>query len=893
VTKLRLIVVCALLAMTGMRSLAALSGSEKRAFDSAAATFGLGIWDRAEVEFAQFIEKYPKSERLNEAILLEAQSQFRQKKFDSVVALLMARAGDAGQLTDQFLFWLAESQFQNGNYVGAVESFGKLAREFSTSNRRLEAAVGEAAAKGRLSEWAQVTNLLRRADGAFRQSALGLTNNETVARGYLLLAEAQLALKNYPEAEVALNKIGPAFSGELDWQRRNLLCKTLVGWGRIEDALRESNGLLTAAEGTRQRELLSETIVFRADILEQLGREEEAVTLLRRNLDTNSPVARQEQALSKITMLALEQARYDVATDTLQSFINQFPTSRAAPIALLTLGEVYLKQYASVVATNQNNAIPSAVTNLLPVAMNCFDRVTSAYSNSTLVGRAQLGRGWCYWLEGKYAEGKYAESAKAFDAAVEFLPVSEDLVVARFKLADALFQQKKYAAALENYRIALQSATNWPAANAELRLPALYQSLRASLALTNFPNAEEAVREILQADPADAANARSLLLVAQGHVDANEPAQAQPWFEQFIAQFPDSEWRPQVELLIARVLEQQAAWTNALTAYDNWLTRFPSNSLRPQVEFQRALAVARSGNETNALNLFTNFVARYRTHDLAPRAQWWVADNLFNRGEFADAEIKFKELFQNWKTSDLANEARMMAGRAAMQWSGYPNAIDYFTSLINDTNCPPDLWTRAALAGGSAKMRLAPTETNRVAGYTAAIQLLSLIPQRFPTNESAAVAWGEIGNCYLQMATLDANYYEAASNAYQKVISLPAAGVAARSQAQCGLGLIAEKLAETSSGDERKALLLRARDCYLDVALEKSIREGETADDFWVKEAGFRTLRLLELMQGWSTQDQDTIVNFCRKLQQLLPVLNARLEVIINRTQNAPQPEKS
>ena len=401
------------------------------------------------------------------------------------------------------------------------------------------------------------------------------------------------------------------------------------------------------------------------------------------------------------------------------------------------------------------------------------------------------------------------------------------------------------------------------------------------------------MREILHADPGDAATARSLLLVAQGHVDANEPAQAQPWFEQFVGLFPNSEWRPQVELLIARVLEQQSAWTNALAAYETWLARFPSNSLRPQVEFQRALAVARSGNESNALNLFTNFVARFGTNDLAPRAQWWVADYLFNRGEFVDTERKFKELFQTWKSSDLANEARMMAGRAAMQWSGYPNAIEYFTSLINDTNCPPDLWTRAVLACGSARMKLAPTETNRVAGYTTAIQLFGLIPQRFPTNESAAAAWGEIGNCYLQLATLDAANYDMASNAYQKVVSLPAASVAARSQAQGGLGLIAEKLAETSSGEERKALLLRARDCYLDVALEKNIRDGETADDFWVKEAGLRTLRLLELMQGWPTQDQDTIVNLCRKLQQLLPVLNARLEVIINRNQNLAPPEKS
>lgn len=874
-TMLRLFLVCALLACAREPARAALAGAEKKAFDSATQLFNLGLWDRAEAEFAEFRTKYPKSEQLSEAILHEAEAQFQQKKFLAAAALLKERQADADKLADQFLYWLAEAQFQTGNYAAAAEGFGKLTRDYSASNRKLEAAVGEAAARVKLSDWAQVTNLLGRADGVFRQAAQGLTNNATAAQGYLLLAEAQLALKHYADAEAALKQIGPGFSGELDWRRRNLLCQALRGLGRTEDLLRESAGLVTAAEAAHNRDLLSESVAFQADVLEQAGKPAEAISTLRRNLSTNAPVARQEQALARITALALAQNQYDLARETLQSYLNQFPSTPAAPIALLTLGEVNLKQYTSLPATNQSGPPVAVATNLLPVALNCFDRVITVYSNSPLVGRAQLGRGWCYWLD-----GRYADSAAAFDAAVKLLPVSEDLVVARFKLADSQFQQAQYGAALEQYRIALHIATNSPAANARLRPPAISQALRASLVLTDLAHAEETVRDILQLD-----------LTARGLAITNAPGPAPAWLERFTTDFPDSEWRPQVELLIARGHEQQSAWTNVITAYDGWLARFPTNALRPQVEFQLALALARSGQETNAWNRFTNFLAQYRTNELAPRAQWWVADYAFNRGEFADAEIAFKQLFQNWKTSALADEARLMAGRAAMQWSGYPNAIEYFTGLINDTNCAPDLWSRAVLACGSALMRQAPAETNRLAGYTAAIQMFDLIPQRFPTNAAAAAAWGEIGNCQLQLAVADPRNYDAASNAYQKVIALPAADVAARSQALCGLALIAETRAEAASGDQRKTLLLRARDLYLDVALEKNLRDGETADDFWVKKSGFEALRLLEAMQGWPNQDSATVIRFCRRMQQVLPQLAARFEAIILRTQNpAPAP---
>ena len=53
--------------------------------------------------------------------------------------------------------------------------------------------------------------------------------------------------------------------------------------------------------------------------------------------------------------------------------------------------------------------------------------------------------------------------------------------------------------------------------------------------------------------------------------------------------------------------------------------------------------------------------------------------------------------------------------------------------------------------------------------------------------------------------------YDAATNAYQRRSPCRIASVAARSQAQCGLGIIQEKLAETGSTEERKAMLLRAR----------------------------------------------------------------------------------
>jgi TolA-binding protein len=843
VTNCRILFILVLLALTAGRADAALFGGEKRAFELASRSFELQMWSRAEKEFAAFIKDHPKSEKLTDALLFQAQALFAQKKYQEVTLLLVAREGDAGKSADQFLYWIAQAEFESGNHRDAAKTFGRLARDFPFSARRLEAAVGEAAALVQLSEWQQVTNLLRRSDAPFRMAASASKGSESASRGFLLLGEAQLALKNYFDAAAALNLAAPGAKGELEWRRRLLLCRAMAEGGRTEEAAKETLGLIETAESVRQPELIAESVVYRADILERLGQAGDAIAALRRNL-TNSPDARQREALTRITRLALENNQLDIATKSLEQYLEA-GNAPAADLAWLTLGEVRLKQH---VAQSANSLTNDATTNFLALATNCFQRVVAATPPSKLAGKAQLNLGWCFWIE-----KNMAESGAAFEAAVKRLPESEDLAVAKFKLADVMFAQTNFSGALENYQAALRLATNWPSVSAALSAPASYQALRASLELTNAAGAESAMRGILAADAAGGSADGAVLLVAQAYVDAKQPAAAQRMFTEFVQRFPESALRPEAELLVARMREEQADWPNAAAAYETWLTQFPTNLLRPHVEFQRAFSAARSGDETKALRLFTNFVAQFPTNELAARAQWWVADHFYQREEFALAELNYKQLFQNWKTSPLAYEARMMAGRAAVARSApRADAVDYFASITSDTNCPPELRAQALFAYGGVLMKPDATETNRTESLNDAIKVFNVIVREDDrTNEVAALAWGEIGNCYLQLAVSDAAYYAAASNAYLASFSIPAASVATRGQSRVGLAVVLEKQAAVLSNGERITLLRAARDLNLDVYFGKHLTDGETVDAFWRKKAASDAARLSESLGEW------------------------------------------
>jgi len=834
------------------------STREERAYAAAASAFQDGMWSRAEVELAEFAEKYPKSEHVAEAVLLQAEADFKQQKFLQAIDLLTAHASQAGKLADQYVYWLGEARFQNGDYPAAAATFARLAHDFPGSRWRLDAVVNEAAALAKLGQWPQVSTWLQEPGGVFQTDVKRNPAAETVVRGQLLLAEALLRQNKLNEAAAVLHSLAAQkLAPELSWQQTQLLCRVQLASGDTNAALASTTNLIRLADLTGQSGMRAASVVEQGSVLEQMGQAKEALAVYRENLSTNVPAAWQRQVILKIANLAAAQKRFSEAAQLLETFLAQFPDSPAADIARLTLGELYLKEYL---------AQPAVATNGMPEAEAQFDQFLNTYTNSALTGKAYLDEGWCFWVA-----GKIPESLAAFKTAARLLPPSVDLAVARFKMGDALFAQNDYAGARDNYEAVVNDFTNFPAVSNILDAQALYQTLRACMKLGDMAGATNALARILTVYPTSNLADNSVLLVGEGLSDLQQPAAARALFEKFEELYPNSPLRPEVELALAHTYEQENNWPAAIVIYDRWVARYTDRiQLLPQVAYARAMANYQAGNETNAFRLFTNFIAQFPSNGLAPVAQWWVGSYFYNTGtNYVDAEKNYELLFQNWPVSSLAYQAKLMAGRAAMGRFGYSDAIQYFISLTSDTNCPPGLALQALFAYGGALMQMPSSDTNDpLANFEQAIRVFKAIGQSYPQSEQAALAWGEIGDCNLQLTN-----YAAAIAAYAQVTNSPLADAAARSQAQVGIGLVFEKRAATATGGDKTALLQQALQNYLDVLYGKNLREGEAADSFWVKKAGLQAAGVAETLGEWPQA-----VNVYRRLEELLPPLHDSLE---------------
>jgi TolA-binding protein len=820
---------------------------EPSAFDTAMKTFNISP-ELSEQDFADFIRKYPTSVRVPEAILYEARAMLAGGDATNAIQLLSTNHAD--KLAPKYLYWLGQAYFQNADYTNAASTLGQMIEKFPRAPDALEATIRQANAYVRSEQWPLAVQLLSATNKPFQAAVRDGAVSETVASGFLLLGEAQLALGNNAGVENTLHSLEKQKSKltmQLKWERDYLAARFQRAEGRLDDALQTSDGLIGALDPTNR----AEGVAFRGGVLEQLGNLTnlvEAANIYTNNLAPDAPADQQRRAILKIAELDLKLGKLPDAVENLTKYLDLKPAPGAADLALLTLGEARMEQAAK------------GETNLFDNALAEFAKLTNSYPNSPEIGKALLDQGWCLW-----SQGKIAGSQESFRSAADRLPFSVEQAEARFKWADTQFAANNFAAAVTNYNSVAEKYASLPEAkDRRLIERALYQSARAALNEHDLVAASSALKNILTWYPNSFAGPSALLLTGQEMVDQNNPAGARNLFEKFQEMYPDNPLRAEVRLAIGRSFEAEGNWEAAVTNYSSWLGAFTNTYLMPQAQFRIAWDQYMAGRETNALILFTNFVTHYPTNELSARAQFWVGDYYFRQGDLQAAEINYQLVFQNtnWPVSELTYEAKMRAGRSAMNHYAYKQAMIYFTNLFTP-DCPPELQVQATLAFADATIN--QDSTNKSGDLNSAIGSLQLVVQSSSNSWQAAQAWGKIGDCYFELGTKDPAKLNDATNAYLNVINAPAARGAAKNEARFNLAATIERQAALKTGDEQSDLLKEAMRQYVTVFNEAQVDpDGPSA--LWVKKSGVEAGRLAESLQEWKVA-----IKIYTELKGLLP----------------------
>jgi hypothetical protein len=190
--------------------------------------------------------------------------------------------------------------------------------------------------------------------------------------------------------------------------------------------------------------------------------------------------------------------------------------------------------------------------------------------------------------------------------------------------------------------------------------------------------------------------------------------------------------------------------------------------------------------------------------------------------------------------------------------------------LAKDTNCPAHLRFSAMFAYGDTLLN--QVSTNKTDDYRKARESFEKICEQYPTNALAARACGERAMCLLQLARSGQDL-AASAEAFRAVAtnSVYADGKAI-SISKVGLGVVLEKQAAVSPG-EQASLKKNALGQYLDVLDGLYLKQGEAGDEFWTKEAGLSAIRLASDMGEW-----EKVVKLCDRMSTMLPQMAPAFE---------------
>lgn len=527
-----------------------------------------------------------------------------------------------------------------------------------------------------------------------------------------------------------------------------------------------------------------------------------------------------------------------------------------------------------------------ASTNILAQAREQLDAVL-AMTNSARHAEAQLKRGWTFWEGNALArsDARLTNALAAFMAAANGASNTANGIMALHKAGDTLFLLGRFAEAATNYSRVVAMLDAVPGIKTKVGPEALHQLTRTQLQLGNFPAAGEASEQLLHLFPSDPLASQARLLYVQALLDRGQTSEARTTVTNLLARVPAESALPEAQIVLARTYARQNQWTNAIAEYETWLGKYTNHTLRPVIEYERAAFYYQAGKDEAAHSFYTNFIALYPTHPLAPRAQTAIADYFYNNEQWIQAEQNYQRVYQstNWPASEIKYRAQLWAARAAFARQNYKEAAEYLKNLVVDKSCPSNQLAEAWFILGDVLLEQPTTSTNALQNYSDAITAFSKIPQEFPTDRLVPLAWGKVGDCHFQYASLSPESYSRATNAYFNVLKHTNAPVSALCQAHVGIGDVLEKLSSLETNPEaRSALLRQALDHHLDVIYGEGLN-GQPADPYWLTRAAASATRLAEAMgQG------EQAIQLYQRLMALLPARAADYEKRIRALSRTP-----
>lgn len=697
---------------------AATTADESRQYRVAQSAFDDKLYDVAERQLQEFVDKFPQSERIDTAYFLLGQAQFQLGRYDAAARTFTdALAKWPDKRADGWLLWLGDTLSRQEKYAAAANRYTELIEKHSRSKSVPQALYGLAFAQFKQQDYPGTIETLER---LAREGVRGdLASDADLLRGQLYLARGELG-----KAETILEAVARrAGNTQRVYYRAQLWLGELFLRRQQPPEALNRYGLITESFKARPNrpvdaQLAGEAFFGTGRTLWETNDFAGAAAAFQLALTTAPGETLRRAALLKLAEAFVRDGKVNEGVERLKEFLQ---TRAEDPLA---------------------DDVQLAIGNLLfgkgdyPAALKEYGQLIRGFPQSPLLGSAYRQAGWCAW--------QLQQTGEALGYFQKALPLLKDAGVAAetlFKIADGQYALGQFAEAAESYRELIARHAKLPGLDR-----ALYQLGETYRRLLKFVEAGQAFERVVKEHPAGefappAQYNLGQLLARQG----DEPG-ARAAFAIVVQKFPANVWARNAALAVGESFNREGQYEQAIAEFDKLAGNGLDTELAQQAFYSRGWCLAQTGKRDKTLVDFLEFMKARPSAPLAPEVQYWIADEYLRQRDYLKAQAQFQSLAETYPTSKLADAALYFAGRAAYARQDFKTATEIYGGF--ERKFPQSRWRCEARFGhGDAYCELGQ--------FDVALLIFESLIKEFPDCAVTGEALGRKGDCQYTLTRYD------------------------------------------------------------------------------------------------------------------------------------------
>ncbi len=804
--------------MLALLLIAAMAPEESRQFRVAQAALEDKIYDVADRQFQEFIQKFPQSERIESAYFLLGQAQVNLGKWEAGVKTLQDAASKwPDKHPDGIQFWLGEAYSRGGKFAEAEARYADVPEKNNKSRFLAQALYGQAYAQFKQSKFPAASQTL---DKLIKSEP----KEEIAVQAELLRGQIELAQNNFDKAEELFKGVAQKsgngtrgyFLAHLWWgealARHGQPADAIAKYAVITDTIKAAPS--KAIEGS-----LAGDAWFRTGWAQwQLNKYPEAAEAFSAVLPTSAPDSMKRDALLKVAEAYAQSGKVGDGVAKLKEFLQARPKDLIADEVQLAIGNMLFGK------GDYTSALPE------------FLQQVTNYTNSAVRAKAFAQAGWSAWQL-----KKLPEALGYFQQALPLLGGNEQALEVLLKIADTQFALGRFPESIDSYQ---QTLKQFPKSVA--KLPGVYFQLGEAYRRMQKPKEsleafQTLVRDYPQSEFAPQGQYNiGQLLSAQG-----QEMQARQAYTAVVSNFPASVWASNAALAVGESYSREGKYDKAIAEFDSLAASSNDTELAQQAFYNRGWCFAMTGKRDKTLADFLEFLKSHPQAKLAPDIQYWVGDEYLRQRDYVKAQTQFQSLAETYPSNKVADVSEYFAGRAAYARQDYKTAVELYEAVLK--KFPQSTWRCEARFGqGDALSQLKQ--------FDDALLVFDSLTKDFPDCSLVGDAYGRKGDCQFTLGRP-----EDALVSYRKALEL-ATDPSERNQALFKLGQTHEQLKKPE-----EAIQNYSKAMYETVT---STNTNEPPEHYWSCKAASAAALLKEQANQW----QDAIAIY-ERLGKICPDL--------------------